>query len=255
MALPTHTKESSTRKTKIRIRITRARKMARVPTAASFGLQRRPCLGGANYNYDFLQPWLDPTQVSNNSQMFWVEPTHDTGNAVDLVFTYTMSVPTNSFIVNGAFLIHQETNARFTEMRAWQIIADCWLAGGGTQPPGQRDGLKYLVFREVVEVQSCVSMRQELRRQGCRNPVDGQWAAPAEFTPASKSWKKTPFVRCAERVAAALSTATSKIEARRAWIMYKSIDVGEADSHLVVELAPITSNAVEICKFGIEAYN
>ncbi|KAJ4388159.1 hypothetical protein N0V93_008766 [Gnomoniopsis smithogilvyi] len=213
--------------------------MAPKQTVASFGLQQRPCRGGAKYNYDFLQPWLDPEQVSTRSQEFWIEPTHDTRNTADLLFTYTMSVSTGSFIVNGAFLIDIKTNTRLTEMRAWQLIVDSWLAGGGTQPCGKKGGLKYLVFREVVEPQSCMAMRRELRRQSCQNPGTGQWAKPAEFTPASKSWKKTPFVRCAERVAEALSTASKEIRASRAWIAYKSIDKGEPDFHLVVELAPV----------------
>lgn len=155
-----------------------------------------------------------------------------------------MSVSAKTFVLHCALLVDDSTNDRYTEMRAWQLIVDSWLAGEGTQPPGTSEGLQYLVFCGVVESQSCIAMREELHRQSCQDPVEREWAKPVEFMSASRTWKETPFIRCAERVATALSTATREIKASRAWILYKSMDVGEVDFHLVVELTPVTDSAV-----------
>ncbi|KAJ4411352.1 hypothetical protein N0V82_009003 [Gnomoniopsis sp. IMI 355080] len=233
-----------TRRPRVRLTFNR---MVRVPTAARFGLRRCPqhSLAGRSYRYGFLQSWLDPEQVLSTAQEFRMEPIdHTNGNADGLIFIYAMSVATRSFVVHGAFLSNGDTGTRLTEMRAWQLIADSWMTGGGTQPPGEKDGLQYLVFRDVVQTQTCLAMVSELQHQSCQDTVDGQWAT-AEFTPASSNWQIAPFIRCSERVADALSIATREIKATRAWVVYKNVEVGEADFHLVVELGPVINNAVE----------
>lgn len=44
--------------------------MAKNQTAASFGLQRCYRLEDSTYDFEFLQPWLDPAHISTNSQDF-----------------------------------------------------------------------------------------------------------------------------------------------------------------------------------------
>lgn len=212
--------------------------MSQRQTLADFRLQRGTRQNRPRCMFAFLEGKADPVIMARDGQSFYVEaaagenvPNNDHLRYVS--FTYTKNVAEKTLVVFAAFL---------TGTRAWQMIVDGWLTAGGTQPTGDPEGLQYLAFHDVIELQAKVALAKEMEQQWSdgrvlrRDPPES-----VEYTAAnSGNWLTNPWIRCSQRVAAALSTPTQQIVVSRVWSIY----MGRLDNeyHLIVELAstPLT---------------
>lgn len=209
--------------------------MAQRQTVADFGLRRGIQQSWLPSAYTFLDDKVDPVSMSRDGQIFFIEAAENGDAALDQVsFTYVKCVTEKTLVVFAAFLQSVKTKARHTDMRAWQIIADGWLTEAGNQPAGAPEDLRYLAFHDVTEDASRDAIVAELDSQlTSAGAVRLEAPITIEFTSASTNWSTNPWIRCAERVAAALSTPTQRITASKAYATYVD-DVGD-EFHLVVE--------------------
>lgn len=208
--------------------------MSRQKTLAEFGLQRGTRQNFMTPSFAFLEGKANPVNMARNGQSFFTEEAGSDNTAFsDFSFTYVMNVSEKTLVVFAAFLEHEVTKVRYTEMRAWQIIVDSWLTGGGNQPAGTPEGLQCLAFHDVIEDVSRAAMRLEMSTQwDAGTAVRTRPPTSVEFTSDSPQWMSNPWIRCCQRVSGAMSTPSQQITASRAW----SIFAGQDDYHLVVEL-------------------
>lgn len=216
-------------------------------TLADHELERRILQSNIPSMFAFLEGKADPVHMVRNGQHYCIEASDEsnTGLRSRIDFTYTKSVTERTLVVFAAFLQTSTGAIRYTDMRAWQMIVDSWLTPEGSQAAGTPEGLKYLAFHHVQQKESKTAMALEMRRQWSSGVVKRcDPPESVEYTSSSENWLTNPFIRCAQRVAEALSTPTLQITVSRAWAILNSEEGDDDDEyHLVVELA---STAVEI---------
>lgn len=185
--------------------------------------------------YRFLARWANHTNLARNSQGFHTE--HVTEKRFS--FSYSMNVAEQTLVVWAAFFSAQASGRRYTNMRCWQTIVDSWLSGGGTQPAGARNNLRYIAIHDIIEDQSLAAMEAEVEMQRSAGTATTPHAnsegaeLEIETTSTSPHWSINPWIRCCERVAAAFTTPVREITVSRAWIQKDNI----GSFHLIVELA------------------
>lgn len=196
--------------------------MAEFPTVESFGLRREAensKKDAEDYAMLFvgMHEWANQQNLATESQYLTVTfPDPQKSGLVG----YTMHVDEQTLIVFDAFLVNQVTLVRDTEMRLWQIIINSWLTGGGTQPPGGRDGPRYVGFHTILQDETDAAMTSEVASQRGNGKVPpGEIVTAVEWTSESMHWLEAPFIRCAERIALELSTAARQIKVARAFII------------------------------------
>lgn len=209
-------------------------------TLANHGLERRIMQNNIPSMFSFLEGKADPVSMVRNGQHYCIEADDETnaGLRSRIYFTYTKSVTERTLVVFAAFLQTDTGKVRYTDMRAWQMIVDSWLtpSAEGNQPAGTPEGLKYLAFHNVYQEESRTAMAKEMQQQWSSgaakrcNPPES-----VEYTSDSENWLANPFIRCAQRVAEALSRPTLRITVSRAWAILNSED--DDEYHLIVELA------------------
>lgn len=205
---------------------------------ADHGLERRILQSNIPSVFSFLEGKADPVSMVRNGQHYCIEADDESniGLCSRIHFTYTKSVTERTLVVFAAFLQTDSGKVRYTDMRAWQMIVDSWLTPEGNQPAGTPEGLKYLAFHHVFQEESKTVMAKEMQRQWSSGVVKRcDPPESVEYTSSSENWLANPFIRCAQRVAEALSTSTLRITVSRAWATLNSED--DDEYHLVVELA------------------
>lgn len=158
---------------------------------------------------------------------------------------YSMHVELGTMIIFDIFLTDQASDVRWTDMRASKyrpkdlpsssyfyhaadkrtqkedLIADCWVQGGGFQPPGSRDGLAYLAWHCIVNVETDEAMRDEREAYVSAGIYDPASCDLIEWTPASPYWNDATFNWISKGIAEVLSTPDQEISVRRAFIIMR----------------------------------
>lgn len=212
--------------------------MCQRQTLDDFGFRRDTTQNKVPSMFAFLEGKAHPVNMARNGQAFYVEPANES-KATDLKsqvsFTYTKSVAEKTLVVFSAFLTNSFATVRYTDMRAWQMIVDSWLTAGGNQPAGTPEGLQYLAFHDILEGQSKAALIKEMQKQWAAGLPRSDPPESVEYTSASENWLTNPWIRCSERVAAALSSPTQQVTVSRARSVYMGPGVDEFS--LIVELA------------------
>lgn len=214
--------------------------MAQRQTVADYGLNRYvweveklPL----HPHYSFMRGLLDP--AANMTLDDWEN--WDTWNAEmnygDVCFTYSISIPLKTLVVWEATLMDEDTKVRYTEMRAWQLIIDSWMAGQTGKDAPTVAGLQYMVFHQVVEKDSKMYLNYERSQQASAGTVSMEASARGEPVVISRdgaNWAKIPWLKCCDRVVENLNTMSAQqVRIVRAFAIFPN------PATLVVELGPV----------------
>lgn len=150
-----------------------------------------------------------------------------------------MNVAEQTFVIWTAYFVQESTGRRYTNMRYWETVVDSWLSGGGRQPAGARDNLRYIGINSIIEKGSLKAIEDEIELQTSEgtnttpSSPAGNAVIEIEITSDSPYWKDNLWISCCERVAAGLSTSGKTVAVSTVWIQKDRI----GDFHMVVELA------------------
>lgn len=236
------------------------------PTIESFGLERVTVRKKMAHEYRSLYrgatlDWADQDLLSQESTTFEIRDPDPNGGDIDV--EYSMHVGENTFIAFSTFLTEDDQEddlnppVRFTEMRlcmykifdpktrgltdahikTGQMLGDSWLQGGGEQPNGPRDGLRYLAYHTVVQTHTKKAMKDEMISQMELAESEGSLEVPfdtyLEWTPESPYWRSAVFINSALTLARNMSTPTQRITMTRAFIVPDWM--GTLPIHLICE--------------------
>lgn len=206
--------------------------MSSHPKIADFGIRRDLMANKDRQKYGFLETWADLTNLVTDSQSYVLF--HD--DEEDLDSEYTINVAERTMVIFSLFLEDSTDRRRYTKMRGCDVVVDSWLSGGGRQPAGKREEFRYLGISGIIEELSAESMDREIEEQLSEGRIENPPVEPIEMSPDSTNWATNTWIRCAMKVAGALSTPAQQITASRAWIV---LDPGNEDQssplNLVVE--------------------
>lgn len=174
----------------------------------------------------------------------------------NFLFSYTINVAEQTMVLFVSMLQStpkdpDEKPKRYTDMQCAQLIVDSWLSGGGTQPEGENDNLRYFGIKNVDEPASKLGISREVEQQMSSGLILGP--APIEILSSSPYWRDIPWISVTENVAIALSTPAQEIRVSRVWIVIDRprINPDEPEefpnANLVLEL---TATAVEVVEDG-----
>lgn len=199
-------------------------------TIESFGVKRNPVDNESASQYRFLETWVDVDRFAREAQSYLL----DKEDEYDLDAQYSMHVAERAMVIFTLFL--EGDGRRFINMRASELIADCWLAGGGAQPPGKPEELRYMGINHIIEDASEESMKRELTQQLSQGLIKNPPTAPVEIPFGSPNWAANKWLRVCARVATEFSTPERNITVTRAWIVREGKCKGKVQFlHLVVE--------------------
>lgn len=138
-----------------------------------------------------------------------------------------------------AFLADENSGERYTDMRANQLVADCWRVAATA---GQQ--LRFLAFKQVTEVASLAAMEEERDAQigeGTVTAAAFKKGQAIECTEESNPyWRDNVWLRCSGRVAEALSGDAQRIVVSKAFIRN---DRPSSAMDLIVELTAVQTEA------------
>lgn len=198
-------------------------------TVTQYQLIRRDvCLLGKD-TYSFMAPFLSSKAPA------WSSYSITERNKYNPLHKYHVSLKSQTYIVATAFFHPAgKPDHRYTDMRLSNMIVDSFLSAGG-----QADRLQFLGINCIVNKFALASMAEDFRtatdEQRSAVVIDGKEAQVVTFTPSKMS--ENPFVRCAGRVAEALSDAAGKMVLVKAVSLVRqgAGDDGATVHHMVCE--------------------
>lgn len=157
---------------------------------------------------------------------------------------YLVSVAAQSLIVATDFFHDAATpHIRYTEMRLSDMVVDSWLSAGGAP-----DALRFLGINWIVNEHALRSITNHFNNSTPPPGHEGSLAGVVRLTPSGTSdtpsgTSDNPFVRCAERVAAALGDVAGLRIVLKTVHMIRSEDYSH---HLICEFDTIAPETVAV---------
>lgn len=195
-------------------------RMAAHPRIEDFGIERELLDNYDRRDYRFLSRWADVTSLAQNSQTYCLfDDKYETVGVEGVDGTYTVNIAERTMVVFGLFLQTANGNRRFTKMSGSQVLVDCWLTGGGSQPAGTREQFRYLGINDIIEARSEASIEKEIDEQTAAGTIQNPPEGPVEIMSTSPNWATNTWISVAVKTATGLSTPTRQITVSRVWIV------------------------------------
>lgn len=146
------------------------------------------------------------------------------------VLHYGINSVAQTLLVAGAYLQAEDGSSRYTEMRLWQMLADCWTASGNAAEELRYVGFYMIVNADVREAMDEVWANQASQAEGPEYGSRRQRMLTilADNAPV---WNRNPFARSGTRLARQLSTADMAITCEEAHLVMRD----EALYYMVLE--------------------
>lgn len=130
--------------------------------------------------------------------------------------SYAVNSTTKALVVFSAYLQEVNRTERFTEMRLWEMLADCWAASGNAA-----DELRFVGYPIIVNNAILAAIEEERTYQEAQAAGQREWRVGRQRTLTvtqanATNWADNIFIRSGVRLAARLSTPDRVVTCEKA---------------------------------------